>query len=108
MATTKKTGGKFKKALKNIFIFPMSAKSQFRRLMIASTILFVGVVAFHLYFFQKVETQNIFAAAPVAAPGPSQTVNEKKMSMILQRFADKVKTRDEALLAKPPVAEPSK
>ena len=86
----------------------MSPRRQFRRLMVAAIVLFVGLVGFHMYLFHRVETQTIFRSGEAAPVVLGQTVNEKKLNAVLARFEDKEKARAEALTLTPAVLEPSK
>ena len=95
-----------KKVFKSIFTFPISPRKQFRRLAVVTFIALIGVIAFHIQFFTQIQNQSLFqvTTAPAAT---IQTVNEKKLTMVLSRYQDKSTTRDAALNLVPLVSNPS-
>ena len=107
MKTDKNIFEKFKKAIKGFFVFQISSKRQFSKLMITVFVVFVAVVIIHVRIFSNIQSDGFFKAdsAPVAV---GQTVNEKKLTNVLARFEEKAKARIVALTVVSPVLEPSK
>ncbi len=89
------------------FVFPIRPRRQFRRLMIAATVLFAVVFALHIYLFYRIQSGSMFqgVASPTAV---IPAVNETKLATVLLRFEDKAVIRSAALGLVPAVSDPSR
>ena len=107
MDTLKNIPRKIKKFIKNIFVFPVSARRQFHRLLVVFFLALVAVIAFHTRFFYQVESESYFQSN-TDSTALLQMVNEKKLTDILSRFDAKEKARADISNSTPPVLEPSR
>ena len=94
--------------MQGVFVFPMSSRRQFRRLMIVTSVLLLVSIGFHVYFFRRVESGILFQSPASLPVQTGATVNETKLANVLDRYEKKSTVRAAALSLVPLVAEPSK
>ena len=97
---------KWKAAMRILLSFNIRPYPQFKRLAAAVTVLVVALALFHIYFFHLVENGAVFAASDATA-APAPTVDETKVTDILNRFSDKAAARASAATLVPSVVQPS-
>lgn len=105
--TETKPKKKINLSFKNVFVFPISPVRQFRRLVIASFILLLVTVGFHLYIFYGVESRSLFGEGQSLLPRAPE-VNDKKLTEVLSRYDAKEAVRAKASTMVPVVVEPGR
>lgn len=105
---TKPTNKKKNSPLKNIFVFPMSSRRQFRRLMMGMSLLFVVILGYHLYFVRQIQSGTLFPLPDAIPVDTGETLNAKKLTSVLDRYDTKATVRAAAITMTPAVSDPSK
>ncbi len=91
---------------KNVFRFTISPEKQFPRLVIFSLVLLLISIAAHFFLFRKILAQDVFTGSGVASP--VQSVNEKKLELVLKQFEDREVLRAKIVAEPPVVVDPGK
>jgi hypothetical protein len=98
---------KIKINLKGMFTFPIAPQKHFRRLLLISTLLLVGDVGYHFYFFRQILSHDINQVTATEVTLPT-VVNSKKLEGVLLRYEAKNKKRIDLQTTPTAVADPSK
>ena len=96
-----------KKWKKDFLIFRISPAKHFNNLIILSFSLLICIVAYHGYIYYQIKYLDIQKSSEIY-PAPVPTINNKKLSTILNKFDEKAKIQAGVLNLVPPIVDPSR
>lgn len=83
-------------SIKTLFRFRIAPRKQFTYLIVFIIIVLISSSAFHIFLFRNVLSSDVFSIDTPATP--IQTVDEKKLENVLDRFSEREALRGAILV----------